>query len=121
MLENGYRRCHADHGCYHKTVDDEYIILLLYVDDMFVVGSSIHEINNLKKKLSKEFKMNDLRAAKQMLGMRITRDKKNHELRLSEYVEKVFSRFNMQDAKPVNTPLTNHFRLSEKDSPQTEK
>lgn len=41
--------------------------------------------------------MNDLRAAKKFLGMRVTRDRKNHELRLSqaEYIEKVLSRFNM--------------------------
>lgn len=49
MLENEYRRYHVDYCCYHKTFDDVYIILLLYVDDMFVVGSNIHEINNLKK------------------------------------------------------------------------
>lgn len=48
MLENGYRKCHADHYYYHKTFDDEYIILFLYVNDMLVVGLSIHEINNLK-------------------------------------------------------------------------
>lgn len=98
--------------CYHKTFDDRYIILLLYVDDMLVTGSSIHEINNLKKQLSKEFEI-DLGATKQILKMRITRDRKNHELRFSstEYVEKVLSRFNIQDAKPLNTPLASHFRL----------
>lgn len=63
----------------------------------------------------------DLGAANQILGMRITRDKKNHELKLSqaEYVEKVLNRFNMQDAKPINTLLTSHFRLFKEDSPKT--
>ena len=29
--------------------DNSYIILLLYVDDMLIAGSSIEEIKNLKK------------------------------------------------------------------------
>ena len=60
-----------------------YIILLLYVDDMLIVGSSTKEINNLKKQLSKQFAIKDLRAAKKILGMRITRDKANGILKLS--------------------------------------
>ncbi|RVW37805.1 Retrovirus-related Pol polyprotein from transposon TNT 1-94 [Vitis vinifera] len=54
----------------------------------------IEKINNLKKQLSKQFAMKDLGAAKQILGMRIIRDKANGTLKLSqsEYVKKVLSR-----------------------------
>ena len=31
---------------------------------------------------------------------------------LSGYVRKVSERFSMENAKPVSTPLVNHFRLS---------
>ena len=40
------------------------------MDDILIVGSSIEEINNLKKQLSKQFAMKDLGAAKQILGDR---------------------------------------------------
>ena len=45
--------------------------------------------------------MKDLGAAKQILGMRITRDWKNRKLTLSqsEYIEKVLKRFIMQNAQ----------------------
>ena len=58
--------------------------------------------------------MKDLGAAKQILGMRITRDRKNHKLTLSqgEYIEKVLQRFRMENEKLVSTPLANHFKLS---------
>ncbi|KAE8711156.1 Villin-2 [Hibiscus syriacus] len=54
--------------------------------------------------------------------MRIKRDTKSGALMLSqaEYINKVLSRFNMQDAKPVSTPLSVHFRLSKEQSPKTE-
>jgi hypothetical protein len=47
-----FTRCNADHCCYVKSFENSYIILLLYVDDMLVAGSSIWEIQNLKKQLS---------------------------------------------------------------------
>ncbi|KAE8703438.1 cytochrome P450 71A9-like [Hibiscus syriacus] len=122
MSSNGFTRCQADHCCYIKRFDNNFIILLLYVDDMLVAGSDMQEIINLKQKLSKQFAMKDLGTAKQILGMRIKRDTKSGTLMLSqaEYINKVLSRFNMQDAKPVSTPLGVHFRLSKEQSPKTE-
>ena len=61
-------------------------------------------------------------AANQILGMRIIRDKANGTLKLSQskYVKKVLSRFNMNEAKLVNTPLGSHFKLSKEQSPKTD-
>ena len=117
MTKLGYSRCHSDHFFYFKRLDNGryiYIILLLYVDDMLVVGSNIEDINVLKRKIAKSFAMKDLGVAKQILGMRITRDKKNHKLTLyqGEYIEKVLERFRMQNEKPVSTPFSCHFKLS---------
>ncbi|KAG6733210.1 hypothetical protein I3842_01G215700 [Carya illinoinensis] len=122
MHSAGYIRCQADHCCYVRHFDNSYIILLLYVDDMLIAGASIDEINNLKKQMSEHFAMKDLGAAKQILGMRIVRDRVRGMLRLSqaEYVKKVLSRFNMDKAKPVGTPLGSHFRLSKNQSQSEE-
>ena len=89
---------------------------------MLIAGSSIEKINNLKKQLSKQFAMKDLGVVKQIVGMRIIRDKVNGTLKLSqsEYVKKVLSRFNMNEAKPVNTSLGSYFKLSKEQSPKTE-
>ena len=58
--------------------------------------------------------MKDFGVAKQILGMRIIRDKANGTLKLSqsEYMKKVLNRFNMNEAKPISTPLGSHFKLS---------
>ncbi|RVW99369.1 Retrovirus-related Pol polyprotein from transposon TNT 1-94 [Vitis vinifera] len=86
-----FKRCEPDHCYYVKSFDNSYIILLLYVDDMLIVGSDIEKINNVKKQLSKQFAMKDLGAVKQIL------------------------------AKPMSTPLGSHFKLSKEQSPKTEK
>ena len=42
-----------------KIMDDETIMLLLYVGDLFLTGNEKHIIES-KKKLAEEFKMKDL-------------------------------------------------------------
>jgi hypothetical protein len=123
MTEQGYSRCHYDHCVYFKKLENgSYIIFLLYVDDMLVPGSNMQDINVLKKKLSNSFVMKDLGAAKKILGMRITRDRKNMKLTLSqgEYIEKVLERFRMKNEKPGSTPLAIHFKLTKEMCPKTQ-
>ena len=77
MSKQGYTRCHSDHYVYLKNKNDDiYIIFLLYVDDMLATGSNMQEINVMKGKLANSFAMKDLGATKQIIGMRITRDRK---------------------------------------------
>uniref|UniRef100_A0A3Q7HPV2 Reverse transcriptase Ty1/copia-type domain-containing protein n=1 Tax=Solanum lycopersicum TaxID=4081 RepID=A0A3Q7HPV2_SOLLC len=87
--------------------DDNFIILLLYVDDMLIVEQDKELIAKLKKDLSKSFYMKDLGPAQQILGMKIFRERTKRKLWLSQekYIERVLERFNMKSAKPVSTPL----------------
>ncbi|GKV15798.1 hypothetical protein SLEP1_g26549 [Rubroshorea leprosula] len=81
----------------------------------------VEEICKLKEELSKSFDMKDLGPAKQILGIAITRDRKAGKLWLSQekYVERLLERFNMKHAKPISTPLANHFKLSKRSYPTT--
>ena len=80
-------------------------------------------INKLKLELSKSFAMKDLGSAKQILGMKIVRDRKKGLIWLSQegYIEKVFERFNMDKAKSIGRPLVGHFKLSLNQCPTSEK
>ena len=124
MSSHGYTRTTSDHCVFTKKFsDDDFIILLLYVDDMLIIGHDVRKIEKLKEELSKSFAMKDLGPAKQILGMKISRDRKNGKLWLSQeaYVEKVLERFNMSKAKAVCSPLAGHFKLSSKQCPTSEK
>ena len=120
MVQQGYKKTTSDHCVFvQKFSDNDFIILLLYVDDMLIVGLNSLRIQNLKGELSKSFAMKDLGPAKQILGIRITRDRKCKKLWLSQekYIEKVLQRFNMAKAKAVSTPLPTSLKLSVKQSP----
>jgi len=122
MRNSGFHRCEEDHCCYVKKYVDSYIILALYVDDMLIAGANMAEIDRLKKQLSENFEMKDLGPAKQILGMRISRDRSKGILNLSQekYIEKLLSRFNVGNAKTRNTPLGTHLKFSKRQSSQTE-
>jgi len=93
--------------------DDSFIFLLLYVDDMLIVGNHLSYVNELKSLLSKEFDMKDLGPTKKILGMEIHKDRKSRQLWLSQqgYVERVLDKFNMSNAKLVSTQLGKHFNF----------
>jgi len=112
MRNSGVHRC-EDHCCYVKKYVDSYIILALYVDDMLIIGANMTKIDRLKKQLSENFEMKDLGLTKQILGMRIFRDRSEGILNLSQekYIEKLLSKFNVRNAKTKNTPLGTHLKF----------
>ena len=72
MLSQGYKCSNIDHCLYTKKAKDNgLLILILYVDDMLLVGTNIDEIATLNSKLNENFDMKDLGDASRILGMRI--------------------------------------------------
>lgn len=115
MTQQQFFHCESDLCVYYKRLrNGEFFILLLYVDDMLVVGTSMRIVNELKHLLALHFSMKDLGAANKILGMNIIRDRNKRELKLSQenYIYKVLAKFNMSNAKPIGTPLADHFHLS---------
>ena len=114
MVDINFHKTHADHCVFVKNcAEGDFLILLLYVDDMLIVGSDVNKIANLKASLSKIFAMMHLSPAKQILGMFISRDSKNKKLWISneKYIQKIMQKSNMNNAKPVSFPLLVHMKL----------
>ena len=123
ILSLKYNRLNSDHCAYYKRFgNDDFIILLLYVDDMLVVGPNKDRIQELKAQLAREFDMKDLGPANKILGMQIHRDRRDRKVWLSQknYLLKVLRRFNMQDCKPISTPLSVGYKLSSSMCPSNE-
>ena len=70
LTSSGFTKRKVDPNLYMKIMDDEPVILLLYVDDLFLTGNEKH-ITDYKKKLAKEFKMKDHGVMHYFLGMEL--------------------------------------------------
>ena len=82
-VSQGYTRSECGHCLYFKRLNDIFIILVLYVDDMLIVSKIMDEINRLKAHMARTFDMKDLGAAKQILAIEIHRHKRNGKLSFS--------------------------------------
>ncbi|CAA7016274.1 unnamed protein product [Microthlaspi erraticum] len=115
MKTQAFSRSERDQCVYTKEISaDNYIYLLLYVDDMLIAAKEMSDVKSLKEQLSLTFEMKDLGAASRILGMDITRDREEGTLCLSQanYLRKVIENFRMSDAKSSLTPIGGHFKLS---------
>mgnify|MGYP002775293705 CR=1 FL=1 len=84
MLDLRYNRTNSDHCVFFKKFSNgDCVILLLYVDDMLIVGRDTNKIEKLKRELTKSFAMKYLEPAKEILGMKITKDRASKILWLS--------------------------------------
>jgi ATP-binding cassette subfamily B (MDR/TAP) protein 1 len=120
MTQHNFTETSADHCVFVKNYENgESIILLLYVDDMLIVGKDKTYIATLNKALSKSFIMKDLSAMTKILGMKVVRDYSRRMLSMpqEDYIKKVLDRFNMHNAKPVHVPLPGHLKLSKTQCP----
>lgn len=101
-----YNRLNSYHCMYYKRFDDnDYIILLLYVDDILVVCPNKDQVQELKAQLVREFDMKDMGPTNKILGMQIDRDKRDRKFWLSQMnvLNKVLWCFNKQNYKPIFT------------------
>jgi hypothetical protein len=91
----------------NKSEDSDLIIVILYVDDITMMGPSLKAIKWLKSCLHKRYEITDLGEISSYLGMRITRDRSKKRLQIDQagYIKDVIDRFGMTDANPHNTPL----------------
>ena len=65
MMEHRFQKTQVDHYVFIKRYEEgDFFILLLYVDDMLIVGQDTRKIGSLKKALGKSFAMKDLGLAK---------------------------------------------------------
>ena len=105
----GFTRTHADAGVYvrHQHGGEGIQIIILYVDDITLLGTSLEGIERTKKLLSERYEMTDLGEIQSYLGMRIVRDRGNRviEIDQSGYIQDILKRFNMTDANTHSTPL----------------
>ena len=123
VVNSGFQRSNFDSCLYFKGVNGEDpIYLLLYVDDMLLAGPSFKTIQHVKGLLKSEFDMKELGEARRILGISISRNRSGSIMKLDQtsYMQKVLSKFSMDNAKPASIPLGGHYKLSAEQCPTSE-
>nr|GFB17388.1 retrotransposon protein, putative, Ty1-copia subclass [Tanacetum cinerariifolium] len=104
-----------DEPCvYIKASGSNITFLILYVDDILLMGNSIPMLQSVKTYLGKCFAMKDLREAAYILGIKIYRDRSKRLIGLcqSAYIEKILKRYCMENSKRGSIPMLEKLKLS---------
>ena len=110
-----------DEPCVYKKVSGIAIIfLVLYVDDILLIGNDIGQMSSVKIWLSQNLSMKDLADAMYILGIKIYRDRSRRLIGLyqDKYIAKILKKFNMWDSKRGFIPFRHGIHLSKSMSPK---
>jgi len=113
----------VDEPCVYKKASGSAIaFLVLYVDDILLIGNDVGLLSKIKVWLSSKFSMKDLGEPAYILGIRIYRDRTKRLIGLSQnkYIERVLKRFNMEDSKRGLLPFRHGIHLSLDMCPKTQ-
>lgn len=95
----------ADSSLYIRNSSASQIILMIYVDDIVITGSSATEVDEVISQLNLQFSLKDLGSAQLFLGMEITQLNKGVLLNQKKYINDVLHRLSMDNASSVPTPM----------------
>ena len=95
------------------------MILILYVDNLLLLGEDLSKIEDVKCQLGKFYQKKDLRPTSSYLGIQITRDQNTCAIWIDQqvYIENALKRFELLDANNTKTPLPAEIHLERSEEP----
>eukprot|EP00253_Pinus_taeda_P008433 PITA_08433 len=109
LRKMGFVKSDGDPNLYYLVVENDPLILVLYVDDLFLTGSS-KLIKGCKENLAIEFDMKDLGQMHYFVGLEVWQQKGEIFLGQGRYTIKILKRFRMQDCRPMATPMITNWK-----------
>ncbi|GJX68832.1 retrotransposon protein, putative, ty1-copia subclass [Tanacetum coccineum] len=110
----GFTQNHDEPCVYMKASGSYLTFLILYVDDILIMGNNISMLQDVKSYLRRCFAMKYLGEAAYILGIKIYRDKSKRLIGLcqSAYIEKILKRFYMENSEHGSIPMQEKLKLS---------
>ena len=113
LNDYNFSACESDNSLFIGNVKNEYVFLVLFVDDGLVLYKSRDISNYIIGVLQKRFEIT-VNEPNTFVGMQImhNRSKGFMILHQTDYIEKVLDRYNMSECKPVCTPMEKGLNLA---------
>ncbi|KAJ9560437.1 hypothetical protein OSB04_005597 [Centaurea solstitialis] len=119
IKEFGFAKSEFEPCVYTKFSGSIVTFLVLYVDDILLIGNNVPTLQSVKSWLSKCFQMKDLGEAAYILGIKIYRNRSKRFIGLSQstYIDKILKKFRMDESKKGFIPMQHGIVLSKTQCP----
>jgi hypothetical protein len=104
MMSFGFNKSAADPNLYYHIDGNECLILVLYVDDLFLTNSE-RLIAECKQALTTKFEMKDLGLMHYFLGLEVWQRKDEIFLSQGKYTMEILKKFSMTECKSMPMPI----------------
>ena len=105
LISSEFDRYHSDPTIYTQKHGTDLLILVLYVDDLILTGSSSSMIHSIQQALMGQFDMTDLGLLHYFLGLQVLQSSEGISIFQQKYALDLLQRFGMVDCKPAPTPF----------------
>ena len=105
LISQGFIRSLVDVCFYSWRSGESFTLIVIWVDDVIICGSSITIVNDMRKRFTSSFEMDDRGPLSWFLGMSVTQKPGIVTLDQSAYTKILLDRFGMMDSKPAPTPI----------------
>ncbi|RVW94084.1 Retrovirus-related Pol polyprotein from transposon RE1 [Vitis vinifera] len=105
LVDSRFKNSHSDTSLFILHAGTDLLYLLVYVDDIIIIGNSNDLVSQVVECLAQRFSLKDLGPLSYFLGVEVVSHR--HGLLFSQrrYIKDLLTRTNMQTTKPVHTPL----------------
>lgn len=101
-----------DHSLFTRKTYEGTTIILVYVDDILVTGSSLELIKETTEALQQVFKMKDLGELRYFLGIEFVRCEAGMVMHQRKYALQLIDEVGLSGAKPSGTPMDVNVKLT---------
>ncbi|CAI7889188.1 unnamed protein product [Closterium sp. NIES-54] len=113
LLGGGFKKSECDHSFFLLQEKEQFLMLLVYVDDILLFSESAAMIERVEEMLEMQFKCLKMGGVKCDLGMHVERDLDKGVLRLHQrkYCEGLAEKYGLQNGGKPATPLPSGFTV----------
>ena len=116
LISSGYVQSQADHSLFIKAISTvPFTAILIYVDDMVLMGNDPAEIARVKQQLDALFKIKDLGSLKFFLGLEIARTSRGNFVCQQKYILELIAFAGLLGCKPAISPMAHTIKLVKDD------
>lgn len=107
IKSQGFVQSQNDFCLYYKVTTEKRLYVLLYVDDILILGTNLSDVQNIKICLNENFCMKDLGIVSHYLGINVKQNLQQGyiELDQSDYLKQILENHGMSECKSVSTPI----------------